>query len=180
MILPRPLVRLLPRRACELVEWGIAGRPPVAPPVAAQPIELQRLLARHHDEIVDRLARIHAAPDPDDCQDRFLILSLLERLECYVQCAFGVRDRWMLCEVASGVFFDEPRSMFVPVYKHGAHGRLRLRTRGQVEMCSRDWRLAAPPDLAAVATLMLAGLHVAFDALAEDEINFVAPYAGDR
>ncbi len=180
MILPRPLARRLPRRLREFADWCIAGRPPVAPPAASQPIELQRLLARHHGEVVDRLARIHATPYMETDQDRFLILSLLERLECYVQCAFGVRDRWMLCEVASGVFFDEPRTMFLAAPQIAALGRLGFETDDRIDNFRQAFRLAAPPDLAAVASLMLAGLYTAFDARAEDEIDFVAQYAMER
>jgi hypothetical protein len=66
--------------------------------------ELREFLELYQDPIAGLIAQIHAYPDPDDYQDRFIILSLVEHGSSYVQFAFDTADREGLCEAASGAF----------------------------------------------------------------------------
>ncbi len=147
-------------------------------PTAVRTPALRELLAAQQCEVVDRLARIHATPNPADQQNRYLILSRADAPQDYVQCAFDQLDRHMLCEAASGYFYDVPRTMHLKPAAIAMLGLLGFSTDDDApQNFRRSFPVADPPNLDAIAKLMLAALFVGYDVRADTALRFDAPDA---
>jgi hypothetical protein len=118
---------------------------------------------RYRHGIVVRLKRICELGDAGEAQDRFLIVSLAERPQDYVQCVFDTWTR-ILCEAASGFFYTEPRSYWLPEESVAALARLGFSTDDSASNFRMWLDLPVPPDLNAIADLLLRALHDAYGA----------------
>jgi hypothetical protein len=137
----------------------------------------QELFRRYHCAVVDRLEQIYELGDHPD-QDAFLIIDFPDRPQDYVQCAFDSETK-ILCEASSGFFFTEPRSYWLPPEAVAALGRLGFSTDDSAGNF-RIWiDVTDPPDLNAIADIMLKALHDGYGARADRELRFNAPLAPD-
>jgi hypothetical protein len=148
---------------------------------AQEPTPLERFLDQYRCPVIDRLERIYAAGDPDKHRDEYLIIDIPTRSETYVQCIFHP-PRNVYCEAASGYFLDapgQPRTRHLPARAIDALGRLGFSTDDSKGNFNIDLDVAEPPDLKAIADLMLKALHDAYGAEADTKLRFHAPYAPD-
>jgi hypothetical protein len=148
---------------------------------AQEPTSLERFLDQYRCAVIDRLERIYAAGDPDTHRDEYLIIDIPTQSETYVQCIFHP-PRNVYCEAASGYFLDAPgqqRTRRLPAHAIDALGRLGFSTDDSKENFNVDLDVAKPPDLKAIADLMLKALHDAYGAEADTKLRFHAPYAPD-
>ena len=147
---------------------------------SAQTGTLRALLTEYRCPVVDRLDRIFDHPKPTDFRDRFLAVTLVGHPHGYVQCMFvGNRTR-VLCEASSGYFYNKagaPRTFFLPKESIASLGRLGFSTDDSKGNFRFETGIAAPPDLNAIADLILAALHDAYGARADAELRFNAPFA---
>ena len=72
---------------------------------------LRALLIEYRCPVVDRLERIYEAGDPASQRDRFLAVTLSGHPHGYVQCMFVERRTRILCEAASGYWYDKPGTL---------------------------------------------------------------------
>jgi hypothetical protein len=147
---------------------------------AAQSASLRALLIEYRCPVVDRLDRIYDHPRPTDYLDRFLAVTLSGHPHGYVQCMF-IRNRTeVLCEASSGYYYDKegaPRTFFLPPPAIAALGRLGFSTDDSQGNFRYQVPLGAPPDLNALADLILTALHDGYGARAGDTLRFNAPFA---
>jgi hypothetical protein len=139
----------------------------------------RELLIQYRCPVVDRLQRIYEAAGPADDQDRFLIIDFPDRPQDYVQCVFDSRTR-MLCEAASGFFYDppdRPRTYRLPADAIAALGRLGFSTDDSAGNFQIWFDVADPPDFNAIADFMLKALHDGYGARADMKLDFNAPFA---
>jgi hypothetical protein len=142
-------------------------------------ITLRDLLAQYHCPVVDRLEQIYRAAPSSHPQNWFLIVYFAARTQDYVQCVFDPLT-YMFCEAASG-FYDhaasEPRTRRLPASAIAALGRLGFSTDDSAGNFQMSFDVAEPPDLNAIADLILKALHDAFDARAGVTLLIEAPLA---
>lgn len=140
---------------------------------------LRDLLAQYHCPVVDRLEQIYKAAPSSHPQNWFLIVYFAARPNDYVQCVFDPLTH-MFCEAASG-FYDkvasEPRTRRLPASAIAALGRLGFSTDDSAGNFQASFDVAEPPDINAIADLILKALHDAFDARAGVTLLFEAPLA---
>lgn len=154
---------------------------PVAVDAAERPSgTLRDLLVQYRCPVVDRLDRIYEAGDHASHRDRFLALTVPEHPHGYVQCIFFERRTRMLCEAASGFYYDQPgapRTMRLAPEAIAALGRLGFSTDDSQGNFTLEFGIANPPDLNAIADLMLKALHDAYGVRADTKLKFNAPFA---
>lgn len=137
-------------------------------------------LARHHCEILSRLTRIHEAGPRDTSYDRFIAVELHGRPQSYVQCIFLPSDTRMLCEASSGAYRFRPedglrlRQSEESIAALKALGFVRKDVARNFE---REVELGTPPDLGAVADLILAALSRGYAAEPSSRLDITAPKA---
>jgi hypothetical protein len=141
---------------------------------------LRDLLAQYRCPVVDRLEQIYKAAPSSHPQNLFLIVSFAARPNDYVQCVFDPLTH-MFCEAASG-FYDhvasEPRTRRLPAGAVAALSRLGFSTdRRLLRKFQISFDVAEPPDVNAIAELILKALHDAFDARAGVTLLIEAPLA---
>ena len=137
------------------------------------------LLVQYRCPVVDRLQRLYEAGGSADDQDRFLIIDFPNRPQDDVQCAFDSRAR-VLCEAASGFFYDppgKPRTYHLPAAAIAALGRLGFSTDDSAGNFRIWLDLADPPNFNALADFMLKALHDGYGARADMKLQFNAPFA---
>ena len=147
---------------------------------SAQTGTLRALLAEYRCPVVDRLDRIFDHPKPTDFLDRFLAVTHVGHPHGYVQCIFIANRTRVLCEASSGYYYNKdgaPRTFFLPKDSIAALGRLGFSTDDSKGNFRFEAGIAAPPDLNAIADLILAALHDAYGARADTELRFNAPFA---
>jgi hypothetical protein len=129
--------------------------------------------------VVDRLEQIYKAAPSSHPQNLFLIVYFAARPNDYVQCVFDPLTH-MFCEAASG-FYDnkanEPRTRWLPASAIAALDRLGFSTDDSAGNFRVSFDLPEPPDLNAIADLILKALHDAFDARAGVTLLIEAPLA---
>lgn len=141
--------------------------------------QLTKFLIKYRCPVVDRLERIYAKGDPIVYRDEYLIVYVPQRPEHYVQCLFHAPGK-IYCEAASGFFLDPPghsRTMRLSQDAIVALGQLGFSTDDSNGNFKVDLDITSPPDLNAIADLMLKALYDAFGARAETKLRFKAPYA---
>jgi hypothetical protein len=146
----------------------------------AQTGTLRALLAEYRCPVVDRLDRIFDHPKPTDFRDRFLAVTLDAHPHGYVQCMFIASRTRVLCEASSGYYYNKdaaPRTFFLPKESIAALGRLGFSTDDTEGNFRYEAEMASPPDLNAIADLILAALHDAYGARADGKLRFNAPFA---
>lgn len=149
-------------------------------PAEAAPDPLHEYLERHRCSVADRLQRLYDAGDPAEDRDRFLVVALLEREQAYVQCLFHDHETMMLCEAASGFWYDKPgtpRTVRLPRENIAALGRLGFSTDDSAGNFRLDIPVAVPPDFGATADLILKALYDGYDARLDNALEFKAPFA---
>ncbi len=147
---------------------------------AEQSKSLRDFLMHYRCPVVDRLDRIYEAGDHASHRDRFLALTVPEHPHGYVQCMFFDRRKEMLCEASSGFYYDKPgteRTMYLAPEAVAALGRLGFSTDDSQGNFSIEFPVADPPDLNAIADLMLKALHDGYGARADTKLKFSAPFA---
>jgi hypothetical protein len=157
---------------------ALAGAPPDA--AAQNSTTLRGLLAAYRCEIVDRLDRIYEAGDPRSDRDRFIAVTVPEHPHGYVQCIFHDNRAKMLCEASSGYYYDKdgaPRTLWQPAEAIAALGRLGFSTDDSQGNFAIELDVASPPDLNAIADLVLKALHDGYGARADTQLRFNAPFA---
>jgi len=141
---------------------------------------LRALLVEYRCPIVDRLDRIYDHASPDDYRDRFLAVNLSGHPHGYVQCMFVAGRTRILCEASSGYYYNAdggPRTFYLPQAAIAALGRLGFSTDDTSGNFRYEAALGSPPDLNAIADLMLAALHDGYGARAGSRLSFNAPFA---
>jgi hypothetical protein len=147
---------------------------------SAQTGTLRALLAEYRCPVVDRLDRIYDHPKPTDFLDRFLAVTLQAHPHGYVQCMFIANRTRILCEASSGYYYNKdgaPRTFFLPPQAVAALGRLGFSTDDSKGNFRYEAGIGAPPDLNAVADLILTALHDGYGARAGETLRFNAPFA---
>ncbi|WP_430910514.1 hypothetical protein [Methylobacterium sp. sgz302541] len=143
-------------------------------------------LARHRCEILSRLTRIHEAGPRDTSYDRFIAVELHGRPQSYVQCIFLPSDTRMLCEASSGAYRFRPedglrlRQSEESIAALKALGFVRkdvARNFDEAKNFEREVELGTPPDLGAVADLILAALSRGYAAEPNSRLDITAPKA---
>ncbi|MGH8264654.1 MAG: TY-Chap domain-containing protein [Steroidobacteraceae bacterium] len=147
---------------------------------AQSPTSLRELLVQYRCPVVDRLDRIYEAGDPASPRDRFLALTVEGHRHGYVQCMFVAGGTKLLCEAASGFYYDKPgtpRTFHQPADAVAALGRLGFDTDDSAGNFRIELDVAAPPDFNAIADFMLRTLHDGYGARADSNLKFNAPFA---
>jgi hypothetical protein len=86
----------------------------------------------------------------------------------------------ILCEASSGYYYNKDgatRTFFLPPDAIAALGRLGFSTDDSQGNFRYEAGIAEPPDLNAIADLILTALHDGYGARAEAELRFNAPFA---
>ena len=162
---------------------GVAAAAALLPIVAAAAqtqADLQAFLAVHRCAIVERFEIIHARGNPANSKDRFLAVTLRGQPQAYVQCLFFERDTKMSCEAASGFYAqkpEEPRRFRLAPEEVAALGRLGFSTDDSAGNFKREIEIGSPPNLGAVADLMLSALHDGYGARVKSRLKWSAPLA---
>ena len=144
------------------------------------PTSLRELLIEYRCPVVDRLERIYEAGDPSSTRDRFIAVTVPAHPHGYVQCLFVEGRTQLLCEASSGYYYDkegEPRTFFLAPSAVAALGRLGFSTDDSAGNFQLLLPVADPPDLNAIADLILKALHDAYGARADSRLRFNAPFA---
>lgn len=160
-----------------IVGWAILLSTTIA---SAQTGTLRALLAEYRCPVVDRLDRIYEHPKPTDFRDRYLAVTLVPHPHGYVQCMFMANRTRVLCEASSGYFYNKdgaPRTFFLPPDSIAALGRLGFSTDDSRGNFRYEAGIGTPPDLNAIADLMLTALHDGYGARANETLRFNAPFA---
>jgi T3SS (YopN, CesT) and YbjN peptide-binding chaperone 3 len=147
---------------------------------AAQTGSLRALLVEYRCPVVDRLDRIYEHASPHDYLDRFLVVTLSGHPHGYVQCMFTAQRSKILCEASSGYFYNkagEPRTFYLPPGAITALGRLGFSTDDSAGNFRYEAGIGRPPDLNAIADLILAALHDGYGARADSRLSYNAPFA---
>jgi hypothetical protein len=147
---------------------------------SAQTGTLRALLAEYRCPVVDRLDRIFEHPKPTDYLDRFLAVTLHAHPHGYVQCIFIANRTRVLCEASSGYYYNKdgaPRTFFLPPDAIAALGRLGFSTDDSKGNFHHEAGIGVPPDLNAIADLILTALHDGYGARAGGTLRFNAPFA---
>jgi hypothetical protein len=147
---------------------------------SAQTGTLRALLAEYRCPVVDRLDRIYDHPKPTDYLDRFLAVTLHAHPHGYVQCMFIANRTRILCEASSGYHYNKdgaPRTFFLSPQAIAALGKLGFSTDDSKGNFRYEAGIGAPPDLNAVADLILTALHDGYGARAGETLRFNAPFA---
>jgi len=147
---------------------------------SAQTGTLRALLVEYRCPVVDRLDRIYDHPKPTDFLDRFLAMTLTGHPHGYVQCIFMANRTRILCEASSGYYYNKdgaPRTFYLPRDAIAALGKLGFSTDDSKGNFRYEAGIGAPPDLNAIADLMLTALHDAYGARAGETLQFNAPFA---
>ena len=181
---PGLLMQLIARARAGLARALAITASRIAPRLAVGQIAstYHDLLVQYRFQVVDRLESIYetyAAGDPSDVQDTFLIIEFADRPWDYVQCVFDSPTR-LLCEAASGFFFDAPGQSLL--YRLSASaiaalGRLGFSTDDSAGNFRIWLDITNPPDCNAIADFMLKVLHDGYGARADSKLSFNAPYA---
>lgn len=163
-------------RRTVIVTWATLA----ATVASAQTGTLRALLVEYRCPVVDRLDRIFDHPKPTDYLDRFLAVTLVPHPHGYVQCMFIANRTRILCEASSGYYYNAdgaPRTFFLPTDAVAALGKLGFSTDDSKGNFRYEAEIAAPPDLNAIADLILTALHDAYGARAGETLRFNAPFA---
>ena len=145
------------------------------------PSEPEAFLSRFRCDVLERLAYIHTHGDRAG-PDRFIVVALEGYPEAYVQCIFQDNDAKVLCEASSGFFAQLP----------GQSRRFHVKPRGVLILeklgfsiddsggnYQRMVELGSPPDLVAIADLMLTTLYEVYGAQHATALEIKAPLAPD-
>jgi hypothetical protein len=138
------------------------------------------LLVEYRCPVVDRLDRIYEHASPHDYRDRFLAVTLSGHPHGYVQCMFAANRTRLLCEASSGYYYirsDQPRTFYLAPAAIAALGRLGFSTDDSAGNFRYQVGIGSPPDLNAVADLILIALHDGYGARADSRLSFNAPFA---
>jgi hypothetical protein len=143
-------------------------------------ISLRHFLAAYRCNLVDRLERIYESGDPSDPMDRFIAVTVPRHPHGYVQCMFYDHQTKLLCEASSGYHYDKkgaPRTFWQSPETIAALASLGFSTDDSEGNFRVDFDVATPPDLNAIADLILSALHDGYGARAETNLRFNAPFA---
>jgi T3SS (YopN, CesT) and YbjN peptide-binding chaperone 3 len=146
----------------------------------AQTGSLRALLVEYRCPVVDRLDRIYEHRSPHDHRDRFLAVTLSGHPHGYVQCIFTANRTRILCEASSGYYYNKPgeaRTFFLPQAAIESLARLGFSTDDSAGNFRYETGIGEPPDLNAIADLILTALHDGYGARAESRLSFNAPFA---
>jgi hypothetical protein len=141
---------------------------------------LRALLVEYRCPVVDRLDRIYEHASPDDYRDRFLAVTLAGHPHGYVQCMFVANRSRVLCEASSGYYYNRPsgpRTLYLPRDAIAALGRLGFSTDDSAGNFRYLAQIGRPPDLNAIADLILTALHDGYGARAQSRLTYNAPFA---
>jgi hypothetical protein len=156
-----------------------AALPLVGPDAGAASAASDSFVRRHRCAVVARLDAIHRRGPVDESRDRFIVVSLRDQPQHYVQCMFADRDSRMFCEAASGAYGPSGESgLRLDAPAREALRALRFVQDNPRENYARTIDLGDPPDLELAADLMLSALHEAYGAHPGSELQIEAPKGG--
>lgn len=138
--------------------------------------------AMHRCPVEAILTAIHRRGPVGTSRQRFIVLSLPDTPQHYVQCIFIERDTAMGCEASSGAYGPkegEPGHFAPSSAARAALARLGYRLDDPAENFTRTIALGTPPDVGQAATLMLRTLFDAYGARPGSPVEVVAPRGGD-
>jgi hypothetical protein len=141
---------------------------------------LRSLLVEYRCPVVDRLDRIYDYASPNDYRDRFLAVTLNSHPHGYVQCMFAASRTKLLCEASSGYYYNRsgaPRTFYLSTEAIAALRRLGFSTDDSAGNFRYEAGIGSPPDLNAIADLILTALHDGYGARADSRLSFNAPFA---
>jgi hypothetical protein len=141
---------------------------------------LRALLIEYRCPVVDRLVQIYEFPSPKDYRDRFIAVTLGGHPHGYVQCMFIQNRMRILCEAASGYYYNKdgaPRTFFLSHAAVAALGRLGFSTDDSQGNFRYENDIGEAPDFNALADFILKALHDGYGARAVSTLSFNAPFA---
>ena len=147
---------------------------------AQMPASLRDLLVEYRCQLVDRLERIYEYGDHDSHRDRFIAVTVPEHRHGYVQCMFAANRTKLLCEASSGYYYNRtgaPRTFHLSTEAIAGLARLGFSTDDSAGNFRYEAGIGSPPDLNAIADLILAALHDGYGARADSRLSFNAPFA---
>ena len=148
--------------------------------VAAPRASLRALLVEYRCPVVDRLERIYEYGDPTVEMDRFIAVNLEGHPHGYVQCMFVQNQTRMVCEAASGFYFDEPgkpRTFRLHQNAIDALASLGFSTDDSNGNFQHEFDVGPVPDFNAIADFILGALHDGYGARADSQLTFNVPFA---
>jgi hypothetical protein len=110
----------------------------------------------------------------------FLAVTLDSHPHGYVQCMFVASRTRLLCEASSGYYYNRsgaPRTFYLSTEAISALARLGFSTDDSAGNFRYEAAVGSPPDLNAIADLILAALHDGYGAHADSRLSFNAPFA---
>ncbi len=155
---------------------------PSAPVQAADSAARAIFVAMHRCPVEAILRDIHRRGPVTTSRDRFIVLSLSNAPQHYVQCIFIERDTAMGCEASSGAYGPkqgESGHFALSRETRAALARLGFSLDDPAENYTRTIALGDPPEVGRVATLMLQTLFDAYGARPGTAVDVVAPNGGD-
>jgi hypothetical protein len=145
----------------------------------AQTAEDKRtFITNHRCAVVERLELIHARGNRSTTHNRFLMVGLHDHGQRYVQCIFLAYDTRMLCEASSGFYAQRPgesRRFRLAPEAVAALGGLGFSTDDAQGNYRRELELGKPPNLVAVADLILSALYDGHGARVDTRLKLTAP-----
>jgi hypothetical protein len=153
-----------------------------AAPAFAQQMSstLRALLIEYRCPLVERLERIYEFGDHSSHRDRFIAVTVPEHRHGYVQCMFVDHRSRVLCEAASGFYYDkadEPRTFRHPPEVIASLGKLGFSTDDSQGNFQLTQDIGPRPNFNSIADLILKSLHDAYGVRAETRLRFNAPFA---
>ncbi len=136
----------------------------------------EALLATYLCPIADYLAEITRTPMTP--HERFLIVWAKGREEFYVQCLFLDDDTQILCEAASGYYFDEIKG-YATTAKREILAQLGFSTDASAGNFQRELRVDEQ-GIRAVAKLIIEVLARVYDLRTSDNLEYTAPLLSSK
>jgi hypothetical protein len=136
----------------------------------------EALLGAYLCPIADYLAEITRKPMTP--HERFLIVWAKDREEYYVQCLFFDDDRQILCEAASGYYYDEIKG-----YVTAAKGEILAELGFSTDVSAGNFRRELRVDelgTRAIAKLMIELLARVYDLRTSDSLEYTAPLLSSK
>ena len=162
-------------RAIVFVVVLLAGLPALADSLAD-------LLAAKRCPLDAQLRAVHDRPSAFKERDRFLVISVKQHPQWYVQCMFAANRTKLYCEASSGYYAERaetPRTTYLSPDSTAALARLGFAIGAAEKNFSYERELTVKPDFDAIATFMLTVLHDGYGVGAETELETIAPFSGN-
>jgi hypothetical protein len=152
----------------------------VASARAAANDERDAFVSAYRCAVVEILATIQTGQPPEN---RFLILTMPDRVSAYAQCLFSPDSRQVYCEAASGFFEtaqNGKRTIFLPAEDKEKLRRLGFLTDDSNGNFRRKFEATDSESLEVAADMMLGALYDVYGAKPNSPIESFAPILGRR